>query len=301
MHYKPRTESSELRILSFLNSRTNLSELESQYYFNLKKGYEGEVMFDSLTEKLQCDCIVINDLLLKQNNTTFQIDSIIITGEHIHFFEIKNYEGDYYYEAGRFYKKPKSEVADPLNQLSRTESLFRQFLHNLGFNSSIDASVIFINPEFTLFQAPHNKPLILPTQIKRYLNKLNSAPTKLNQKHKILAYKLVSRHIKDSPYTQLPSYDYDQLRKGIICKKCSSDSVSVKGRVCLCKSCEYKERVPDAVMRSVGELKLLFPNKKITTNLIFDWCKVVGSKKRISRILAKNFRTVGVRQWTYYE
>ncbi|WP_243355401.1 nuclease-related domain-containing protein [Bacillus litorisediminis] len=301
MPYKRRTETSELQILSFLNSRMSFSEKEKQFYYYLKKGVEGEVLFDSLTEKLQCDCIIINDLLLKLNNTTFQIDCIIITGENIHFFEVKNYDGDYYYEAGRFYKKPKSEVADPLNQLSRTESLFRQFLQNLGFNIPINAFVVFINPEFTLFQAPLNKPLILPTQINRYLNKVNSPATKLNQKHKTLANKLVSQHIEDSPYTQLPSFHYEQLQKGIICNKCCCISVSVKGRACLCESCEHKEPVSDAVMRSIKEIKLLFPNKKITTNLIHDWCKVVGSKKRISRILARNFRTVGVRQWTYYE
>ncbi|HWO75718.1 MAG TPA: nuclease-related domain-containing protein [Bacillus sp. (in: firmicutes)] len=301
MPYKRRTETSELQILSFLNSRMSFSEKEKQIYYYLKKGFEGEVLFDSLTEKLQCDCIIINDLLLKLNNTTFQIDCIIITGENIHFFEVKNYDGDYYYEAGRFYKKPKSEVADPLNQLSRTESLFRQFLQNLGFNIPINAFVVFINPEFTLFQAPLNKPLILPTQINRYLNKVNSTATKLNQKHKTLANKLVSQHIEDSPYTQLPSFHYEQLQKGIICNKCRCISVSVKGRACLCESCGHKEPVSDAVMRSIKEFKLLFPNKKITTNIIHDWCKVVGSKKRISRILARNFRTVGVRQWTYYE
>jgi hypothetical protein len=33
----------------------NLLTEDKQNYLNLKKGYEGEVMFDSLTEKLECD------------------------------------------------------------------------------------------------------------------------------------------------------------------------------------------------------------------------------------------------------
>ena len=43
----------------------------------------------------------------KINNTTFQIDTLIIISETIYFFEVKNYEGDYYYESDRLYKKPK--------------------------------------------------------------------------------------------------------------------------------------------------------------------------------------------------
>jgi hypothetical protein len=78
MAYKPRTESEELLILRSLNTRMNLSVKDKQHYFNLKKGYEGEEMFDTLTENLQCECFILNDLLLKTNNTIFQIDTLII-------------------------------------------------------------------------------------------------------------------------------------------------------------------------------------------------------------------------------
>ncbi|HWO77601.1 MAG TPA: hypothetical protein VNM69_17175 [Bacillus sp. (in: firmicutes)] len=45
MPYKPWTESAELQILRILNYRMDLSDKEKQHFFNLKKGYEGEVMF----------------------------------------------------------------------------------------------------------------------------------------------------------------------------------------------------------------------------------------------------------------
>ena len=222
MLYKSRSESAELLILRSLNARMNLPAKDKQHYFNLQKGYEGEVLFDSETAKLQCECFILNDLLLKQNNTTFQIDSLIIHSETIYLFEVKNFEGDYYYESDRLYKKPKSEITNPLNQLNRSESLLRQLLQNLGYNIPITASVVFINPEFTLYQTPLNKPFIFPTQINRYLKNLNTIPSKLNKKHKMLADQLISLHIKDSPFKQLPTYDYDQLQKGITCAKCTS-------------------------------------------------------------------------------
>ncbi|OIJ17034.1 nuclease [Anaerobacillus alkalilacustris] len=288
-------------MLEYLNTRMSLSEKEKQHFFNLKKGYDGEKIFDALTEKIQCECLILNDLLLKQNNTIFQIDSLIIFQESIYIFEVKNYEGDYYYESERLYKAPNFEINNPLIQLSRSESLLRQLLQNLGFSLPIYAYVIFINPEFTLYQTPLNKPFIFPTQINRYLEKLNKISSKLNEKHKVLADQLISLHINDSPFKLLPSYDYDHLQKGISCATCSSFSITIEGRKCVCKKCGHEEVVATSVLRNVNEFKLLFPNQKITTNIIHDWCKVVNSKKRIRRVLEKNFTIVGVHQWSYYE
>ncbi len=163
MIHKPRTESEGYFILKSLNNRMNLSDRDKEYYFNLKKGYEGELLFDSLTEKLECDCLILNDLLLKVNNTVFQIDSLIIVEEALYCFEVKNYEGDYYYEKERFYnRKSNSEISNPLNQINRSEFLLRQLLQNLGFKIPIHSSVVFINPEFTLYQAPSEQTVHSP-------------------------------------------------------------------------------------------------------------------------------------------
>ncbi|MFD1739161.1 nuclease-related domain-containing protein [Bacillus salitolerans] len=300
MVFKERTETLDLQILTYLSLRMNLSVKDSKHLFNLNKGYEGEVMFDRLTQNLKCECLIMNDLLLKTGNTMFQIDSFIITSDSIYLFEVKNYDGDYYYESDRLYKSPKSEILNPLIQLDRTESLLRQLLQDLGYKGSIHASVVFINPEFTLYQSPLNKPFIFRSQINRYLNELDATTSKLNQKHKVLAEKLLSLHIIDSPYKQLPSYEYEMVKKGITCVACQSFSVVVKGHNCVCQNCDFIELVEDAVMRSVKEFKLLFPQIKITTNVIHDWCEIVVSKTRIQRILEKNMKKMGDNRGAYY-
>lgn len=301
MPYKSRTESKELQALRYLNTRMNLSTKDKQHYLNLKKGFEGEVMFDLLTETLQCECLILNDLLFKVNNTLFQIDSLIICSETLYLFEVKNYDGDYLYESDKFYTINKTEIINPLHQLGRSEALLRQLLDKLGYRLPINSSVVFISPEFTLYQAPIDNPIIFPTQINRYLKTLNNTPSKINTKHRMLADKLISLHLVDSPYTQLPPYNYQQLRKGISCVKCDSFSISVEGTKCFCKECGEEEMITDSVMRSVKEIKLLFPNQKITTNIVHDWCKVINSRKKISRILGKNLKVTNVRRWSSYE
>lgn len=303
MPYKTRTESKEIKILRVLHTRMNLSENDKQHFFTLKKGYEGEVMFDRMTEKLQYECYILNDLLFKVNNTTFQIDTLIIFSGRIHFYEVKNFEGDYFIEPGTnsLYKKPNKEYNNPLLQLSRSDSLLRQLLQNIGSNYPIDAQVVYINPEFTLYQAPLDDPVIFSTQLSNYMKKLNATSSKLNEKDKLLADKLISLHIKENPYTILPKYEYSQLQKGITCELCNSFSISVHGKKCVCGDCGHEELVSVAVLRNVSEIKLLFPKIKITTNLISEWCMVIELKREIKRILVKNFKQIGVRQWTYYQ
>ena len=76
---------------------------------------------------------------------------------------------------------------------------------------------------------------------------------------------------------------------------------------------EVKEEcwcVRNAVLRKIlilvfyGQSKkyrMLFPERKITTNDIFDWCKIIGYKKRIQRVLAENFELKGYNKRAYYE
>ncbi|RGR82279.1 nuclease-related domain-containing protein [Heyndrickxia coagulans] len=300
MLFKERKTSLEYALLKSLSSRMKLHEKDLQYLRNLEKGDEGERYFDSLTGALTCDCFVLNDLRLSCNNATFQIDALMITGETIYLFEVKNDEGNFYYDRDRIFTKNKSEINNPLLQVKRCESLFRQLILSLGFDMPVSASVVFVNPEFTLYQAPLSAPFIFPSQLKR-MKDLNAIYAKRSGKHRRLAEKLSSLHIEESPFLHFPKYRYDQLRKGIFCATCGSFSCAVKGRSVICEDCGQAESVEAAVLRSVREFRMLFPERKITTNDIFDWCRIVDSKKRVSRILAKNFNKFRGGRWSYYE
>lgn len=300
--YKPRMMSKELRILISLNARMELSSKDKQYFAYLVKGYQGEILFDQLTSNLKNDLYILNDLCLEHNKSVFQIDTLIISQHTIYPYEVKNYEGDYRYESGNFYpKSSKDEIKNPLDQLKRSKSLLRPLLKNLGFYLPIEGDVTFVNPYFTLYQAPLNEPIIHPTQLNYLMKKLDEIPSKLTPRHKMLADQLISMHQTDSPFTRHPPYCYDQLQKDIICAKCHSFILSVEEQKIECDTCGHEETVDSAVLRSVEEFALLFPDKKITTNAIYEWCGVIRSKKQISRILKQNFTLKGFGQWTYYE
>ncbi len=130
--------------------------------------------------------------------------------------------------------------------------------------------------EFTLYQAPLNKPIIFPTQLKAFMKKLDNMPSKITARHRKLADTLISAHIYDSPYSRLPHYEYSKMRKGVTCAKCNSFSITVGERTLVCDSCGCSEGLESAILRNVRELKLLFPDTKLTTILVHEWCHIVG-------------------------
>jgi hypothetical protein len=301
MPYKARGESVVFKTLKILNKRMKLTEDDQRYYLNQEKGFQGEIQFDALTEKLQRSCHILNDLQLESNKSNFQLDSSLIFQENYSLFEVKNYEGEYVYGAEYFKTIGGRDIQNPLDQVKRSKLLLSNLLQSLGSKLTVEAYVIFINPRFTLYQTPPDLPFVLPTQLDTFMKKLDQKPSRLNQSHKNIADKLISLHQTVPPYTQLPAYEYETIKKGMTCCKCDSFDVTIVGKKLICDKCGCIELVTVAVMRNVEEFKLLFPEQKITTNVIHEWCGVVNSRKRISRVLGKNLKITGLGQWAFYE
>ena len=68
----------------------------------------------------------------------------------------------------------------------------------------------------------------------------------------------------------------------------------------ICKTCGNVEDWEVTVLRSVEELKLLFPGRKITTNGVYEWCGGDSFNKAIRRILMKYFSSSGHANNTHF-
>ena len=301
MILKQRSEPDELKIMNLLEPRMIFTEKERQRHYSLRKGYKGEVQYDIWMKSLEIQNLTLNDLLLESSSTTFQIDSSVITQNKLFLFEVKDYEGDYYYENERLKLIHGEEIKDPLLQLKRSTSLFRQLLSSLGFHLEIESYVIFINPEFTLYQAPKNAPIILPSQLNRFMKKLNKRQSTLNNLHQKIADKLLVLHTVDNPYKRVPKYKYEQLKKGIVCGECHSFVDRIVKREFVCSYCGTREKIETNVLRNIEEINLLFPDKKITTTLIYEWSNGTLSRKVIRHILTDNLKVIGTKRHQYFD
>src|SRR5690625_3188928 len=195
--YKRPNLSLELQALHYLNPRTKLSTSDLRTYEILQKGYLGERKFyHLLKELLSSDCIVLFDLLLTSNGTTFQTDCLLIFQETIYFIEIKNFEGDFYRKGDSwYYVATRNEIRNPLLQLERSEFLLRHFLQKNKYNFPVKSYVVFVNNGFMLYEAPMKLPIIYPTQLRRFIQRLNNTHSRLSTQHERLASLFLKEHI----------------------------------------------------------------------------------------------------------
>ncbi|RTR31497.1 NERD domain-containing protein [Robertmurraya yapensis] len=303
MILKPRSESPELLILRALSPRKNLTEKEKQYYVGLEKGYEGEVKFDKLMETHLKDISFLNDLLLEQNNSLFQIDSLGCSKDGLYLFDIKNFEGDFIVDGETWKTTNGTEIKNPYHQLTRCDTLLRRYLLERKYNIPIKPYLIFINPHFTLYNAPQNPAIILPTQLEKFIEKLQMDTSNPGTKYTKLVEHILSDTRPSYPNSNLPKYEYSELRKGIFCCKCGTSIYPVLNKYgkLACNSCSYTESVEVAVLRSVKEFKLLLPERKVTSSGIYEWCNGVITYRTLLRILKKNLTSSAQGKATHYE
>ncbi|NMD70711.1 NERD domain-containing protein [Bacillus sp. DNRA2] len=290
-----------LKYMRSLNTRSKLTDKERLYYSNLEKGYAGELTFDQLLLKnLSLNCLILNDLLLEANNTEFQNDTFLISQNTLYLFDVKNFEGDFFIEDNKWYTFPKNDRKNPMLQLERSETAIRQLIRELGFKITVKPYLIFVNPEFHLYHSTPNLPIIHPTQLNRFINKLNKTPSSLHEMHYDLAEQLISLHQPVSKNMKIPAFSYQTIDKGMMCGRCFSLETVVIENKFICRKCGCIEVVDNAVLRNVEELRFLFPELRITTKLVHEWCGMGLSKKTIRRLLAKKYNLVLFGPSSYY-
>lgn len=301
MIIKKRNKPLVLQILESLNVRTILSSSEQKYYFNQLKGYEGEVQFDTYLEKLSFDCLVLNDLRLKESGNMVQIDSLILTNDVIYLYEVKNYSGNYDYKDDALHSHSDFVITNPLTQIYRSQPFIHNLVRKLGETMMIKSQIIFINPDFYLYDLPRDKSFLFVNQLAREFDSLEKKHSAIKESDKRLARQLSQLHIADYRPLDLPKYNYASLKKGVICPLCFSfEHIDTrKNRICSC--CGYKETIVEAIKRSAENFHLLFPEVPITKHLIYEWCDKIYDEQRIQRVLRHHYSAHGSYKSTYYE
>ncbi|MEQ2527484.1 nuclease-related domain-containing protein [Bacillaceae bacterium CLA-AA-H227] len=298
----PRSESPELLIHRYLSTRNSLTEKEYQYYSHLEKGFEGEKKFDELADIYLKDMLFLKDLLLEQNNSHFQMDSLGCSKDGLYLFDIKNFEGDFIIEGDTWKTTTGIEIKNPYHQLTRCLGLLKKYLLERKSNISIKAFLIFINPQFTLYQASPTPEIILPTQLDRFLQKLQMDTSNPGTRYNKLIETILSDKLSHYPNSNIPRYEYSELLKGVFCLECRQVMIPLIGRrgKLVCSECAKMESIESIILRSVKEYKVLFPERKVTTMGMYDWCNGTIGEKTIQRHLQKNFSRSSRGKFSYY-
>lgn len=295
--YKERIKPEHLRILEILLTRTKISRDDYYYFLNLKKGFEGELVFDALTKQFKLDHLFLNDLQLEIRHAPFQVDALMILTNLLVLYEIKNFEGVYQWGKEKFTKTTGTALENPSLQLQKTKVRLELLLQEKGYSLKVEAYVVFVNPEFTLLGMPNDSNFILLSQIPGHFRNIQAA-TELNATQIKLAEMLMNLHDPNYPRKKT-QYKYSELRKGITCPDCETLVENFSGYFQPCNKCGNKINVKNAIQSSIEDFRTLFPEDKLTSSRIMDWCGS-GNQKRIYRILRNEYQMIGKNRGRYY-
>src|SRR5699024_1513219 len=183
---------------------------------------KGERAFAHLLQRsLRKEYIVLYDVSFENSSGNFQMDCLIICEAQIYLLEIKHFRGDYYFQDNNLYQlKTRKRIKNPFYQLQRCEDLLLETLQKYNLHYTVYSHVIFNHPTFTLYQAPIQLSMILPTQIERFVQKLNRQAVRSTSSEKSLVERLYRGHQEHCRFERLPDYHDKNLRKGILCLKC---------------------------------------------------------------------------------
>lgn len=280
---KPNT----LSVMEALNGRTLLNDEQKRYLWNMQSGYSGECKFVELMDSLTCQHILIRDLYFEPKfSGVIQIDFLLLVGNTAIIYEVKNYSGVWQY-AEEAYRQKEFERANPLIQLARTKQSFKSLLRELGYTQIIvDAVVIHVGSTFTLLGAPENRNVILPTQIKEHMKKLNQYQYPVSQSLANLAGQLeITARVAPPFMKMIPKYSFESLKKGLKCEACGGFVERFSQRICNCPSCSHKMNRVDAVQSAITDYTFLFPDCQLSGSILAEWCGGLISSSQCRNIL----------------
>lgn len=291
-----------LLLYELLRHRKPLSLEETQQYERLRQGYLGEKLLEEFVLATNnANLISLFDCLFDVNETEFQIDCILLTTDTIFLLEVKHYTGDYYLVNKKVHYLPtQKEIRDPLLQIERTAFLFKQLLAQLNFNFDVRSYVVFTNKEFWLYGSSPHLPMIFLPQIPKFLQKVGANASVITEQVRRLANLLSTRRKEKSRYERLPEYQLEEMRRGVFCKRCNVELNRKNRSKFICPACSIEYKADGVILNATASFQLLFPDKKVTTSTITEWCGGEMTRKGIGTILQKHLAYHANGKFSYY-
>lgn len=265
-------------------------------------GKSGESEFLNRLVGLETKPKIITDFRFMYENSECQIDCLFIYSDEIVIAEVKNYQSDFYFEAGRWFLSGSGkEVSSPLEQANRAARMLRNMLSEARFRIAISEYLVFINKKFVLYGAPRDARIIFPNRVDQFLDFLDKKRDYPSARTNAVERALLERRLTESRYGYRIKVTRDQIRNGVTCSNSRCRGfMEVKNRRFICRSCGSLETMESAVIRMTRDFKALFKEDKITVPAIEEWMDYGVSIRTLQRILAKNFEKIGNKRSTEY-
>ncbi len=258
----------------------DLIELE-----NLRRGYEGELAFDKVLEDEfgDVDFIHIKDYCFKVGRGTsgstksessidreIQIDNLIVAGDRMITFEVKNYNFDLKYDAGHWTYLNGRKFSDPLIQIRRQQNALQELVEEPGFTVKVFSTIVFINPDQTIYNLPEHPEIIVRSNL---LKKLKKVLRENRHDYSKLKKYLEVRRLPESQYQGEVGVLFEELKTGVFCGECGERLHKKSNYNYFCQSCDQIFPILTVIKQMIYELRILNVNWKITASILHKFSK----------------------------
>lgn len=285
-----RNKPHKLTWLENMQLRTELTPAERKEYQRLSIGYQGEVAFDSLFGYFVPKAAVVwDDLNLSYQGNLFQMDKSFISGNTWHFVDVKNYQGNYQYQKGRWFRNEQLLTYNLFEQMQRSLRIGDRMMADAQVDIRLQGHIVFIQPQAKiLLQEKPPIQVVTYAQLQQWLTQLNGDyQTPFN------------RHCENVLWRfQVPPYRSEQgcseerlrqLRKGFHCAHCGSFAVDFDTFKMECCSCGQSEAKEEVYTRTVCEYGVLMHHKPLTKKELMEFLGEQASSRYLKIILRKHF------------
>lgn len=265
MFLTKRYKSNEQIYLETLSKRAILTKEEEKKLSWLKRGFEGEKLYDRIFDEVgHGNLNIFRDIWIQGDKSLTQIDALIITDETVFINEIKNYSGSYKYENNTWQIGNIQISDDPIIQAKRASSkLIKIFLEN-KISIHTDFNIMFPNPYFILSTDDNycRSKTIKRELMKQYFRNINQLSS-WNNTDRIV--QIIQDHIVLEP-KHTPNTDPSRLIFGRQCLQCASFDFTPNRYSTTCNICNHKSANKDHVLSAVRDYNILFSPDNIKSS-----------------------------------
>lgn len=265
-----------------LKKRIERYVYSDDYHF-VSYGFAGEKQFFN-TFPIAEHHIELFNVVLKYYGTSFEVDRLVITGETIYAFDIKNHSGQYIVD-GETWTKNHKNIKSPVSQFDVLEKGMHHIVSHTDIPHRVVCKMIFINKTFTINRDVHG--LVTYFDIHPIMRKMRGELPCGDFETKIKNY-LLQLSVPNTLSKQRPQYDITKVRGGVTCLQCEGEMEMPKDeRSAICSICGSKFKKEKLILQALIEYELLL-NRGFTMREAHSW---IGRPFRniTKRVIKKHF------------
>lgn len=296
----------ELIHLEYLSKRLiTLDAGQKKKLKYLTRGFQGEAEFLLWFKNYGSKHAKIIPNFWFHEGKTMESDFLILTENTWHAVDVKNFAGKFEYKNNECWLNNHLLDENFFQSMSTRVRKLQRIANEVSPDIKVVGAMVFINEHCQVEIACNvDFDIVFRNQLKNYLSEIKQYQP-LTTNYQVLADSVLSRYKTASPFRPigLKPEEFDKLRIGLSCMKCSNYNLTISKKNVSCSQCQHKTMKRDAICELARELRYIFIDnpEMITSKTIRHFAGNSISERTIIRALNYGYERKSKARSTYYD